>query len=507
MSALDASATPVLDAHGLTKQYGDATVLRDVDLRIQPGEVRALLGENGAGKSTLIKILAGVVKADGGSFAVNGQLVIASDARSSQAAGIATLHQELQIVPGLSVAENVLLGHRTHSRLGKVTWRSMEQRAAELLGRVGQSVDPKQEASSLSPVQQTMVAIARALSRDARLVILDEPTASLTDTEAEQLFEAVKRLRTDGVGVLYVSHRLAEVKALCDTFTVLRNGEKVSEGMMEAVSISELIASMAGRPFDALFPTRATHIGEALLEARSLTGRRIRDVNLVLHEREILGIAGLAGSGRSELLRMLAGIQPHRSGAITLHRDPVPRSVSARLSSGIAMVPQERKAEGVLPDTIERNINASVLSLFASIGIVRQRSAADHALRRADELHVRRRSMSQDTLTLSGGNQQKVVLARMLATDPKVMLLDEPTRGVDVGTKSEIYSLIRAKTNDGSAAIVVSSELPELLGWCDRIAVVHEGRLVGVADAAATHERELLAWCYGHTTVSDRATA
>jgi ABC-type sugar transport system ATPase subunit len=494
------AAPPVLRARGLTKRYGDATVLDHVDLDVGAGEVRALLGENGAGKSTLIKILAGVVRPDAGAVEIDGRPVVLHDARSSQAAGIATLHQELQIVPGLSVAENVLLGHRGHQRLGVVRWRSLEARAAELLGLLDQDLDPRREASSLSPVEQTMVAIARALSHDARLVVLDEPTASLTDTETAHLFVAVHRLRDRGVGVLYVSHRLAEVKALCDTCTVLRNGRLVAEERVADVGVDELITAMAGRPFEALFPGRGVP-GAVAASVEGVGGRRCRRVDLEVRSGEILGVAGLAGSGRSELLRIMAGRQRPRHGRVVVGGEvlaPGGGGVAGAVRAGVAMVPQERKAEGIVPDSIERNVNLSRLGRLARMGVLSPRRSAEHARRRADEIDVRRQSLEQDVTTLSGGNQQKVVLARVLSTGPALLLLDEPTRGVDVGTKSEIYHLIRARTDSGAAVVVVSSELPELLGWCDRIAVMHEGRLVTVVDAATTDERTLLSWCYGH---------
>jgi ABC-type sugar transport system ATPase subunit len=480
----------VLEARGLTKRYGESTVLDSVDLLIGAGEVRALLGENGAGKSTLIKILAGVVKPDAGTVSIDGHAVTITDARSSQEAGIATLHQELQVVPGLSVAENVLLGHREYQRAGVVQWSTLNDRATALLASVGQHINPRRDAAQLSPVEQTMVAIARALSRAARLVILDEPTASLTDTESEQLFTAVRRLSDQGVAVLYVSHRLAEVGALCDTYSVLRNGEKVAEGAMADTRFDALITAMAGRPFSAIFPPRSRVVGRGdsttMARLRGVRGRRCRDVDLGVSAGEIVGIAGLAGAGRSELLRIVAGLQRSRGGTVEI------------TGGAVAMVPQERKAEGVIPDSIERNINLSMFGRLARRGLVSSRRNLRHAHERADEIGVVRRSIDQDILTLSGGNQQKVVLARVLATGPSLLLLDEPTRGVDVGTKSDIYHLIRARTNEGVSALVVSSELSELIGWCDRIAVMHEGRLMTVVDASATDERELLAWCYGH---------
>ena len=502
---------PVVAVAGLTKRYGGVTVLDAVDLAVRQGEVRALLGENGAGKSTLIKILSGVVRADGGTVTLDDLTVDIHSAHAAQELGVATLHQELAIVPGLSVAENIFLGQQRAQTLGVVRWRHLRRDAEELLSSLGQRLNVRQDASKLSPVGKTMTAIARALSREAKVLILDEPTAALTDQETAQLFAAMKRLQVRGVAIIYVSHRLEEVVQVCDTYTVLRNGQKVAEGEIANVSIPEIITAMAGRPVDTIFPARVGTRGGVLLRATDLAGRRCREVSLELHEGEVIGIAGLAGSGRSEVVRLLAGAQHRRGGRLEVPglvsaASPALASVGRRHSIGraqrlgIALVPQERRNDGLVPDTIERNINLSTLGRHALAGVVMHGGRSrNHAEARHRELSVRSRGIGQQVFRLSGGNQQKVVLAKFWALSPRVLLLDEPTRGVDVGTKSEIYHLVRQRAAEGTGVVVVSSELPELLGLCDRIVVMHEGRVVGTFDAATTNEDELLHACYGRS--------
>lgn len=500
---------PVVAVTGLTKRYGGVTVLDRVDLEVQPGEVRALLGENGAGKSTLIKILSGVVRADEGSVHLGDSAVEIHNPHDAQALGIATLHQELAIVPGLSVAENIFLGQSTAQTAGVIRWRKLRADANALLETLGQHLNVKMDAARLSPVGKTMTAIARALSLDAKVLILDEPTAALTDHETAQLFSVMRRLKERGVAIIYVSHRLEEVVQVCDTFTVLRNGQKVGEGRIAETDIPSLITTMAGRPVETLFPPRGSVHGAVLLRAVGLCGKRCRDISFELHEGEVIGIAGLAGSGRSEVVRILAGAQQRRGGSLEItgagaSSGGAPTPIGRRYSIGraqrigISLVPQERRTDGLVPDSIERNINITTLGRHTLGRIVMHHGRArEHAERRHGELAVRSRGISQPVLRLSGGNQQKVVLAKFWALSPRVLLLDEPTRGVDVGTKSEIYHLVRQRAAEGTGVVVVSSELPELIGLCDRILVMHEGRMVGAFDASTTNEDELLHACYG----------
>ncbi len=488
-----------LRARGLTKSYGGVTVLDRVDLALRRGEVRALLGENGAGKSTLIKILSGVVTPDAAEIEIDGEPVAIGSPRDALVAGVATLHQELSIVPGLSVAENVLLGQPMPTVLGKVRWRTLEARARRLFEDLGADVDVTADVASLSPVGRTLTALARALSHDSRILILDEPTAALTDSEVTLLFDAIRRMRDAGVAVLYVSHRLEEVMDICDTFTVLRNGVLVAEGDVADATVDGLVTSMAGRPIEAIFPPRISSPGDVVLEVRGLTGPRIRDVDLEVRRGEVVGIAGLAGSGRSEILRVLAGAQPRHGGEVLLDgRRLDSTSVRGAHRRGVALVPQERRSDGLVPASIERNANITTVRRHAhGATVMSRRRSRRHATGLADRLDLRYRDLGQEILTLSGGNQQKVVLAKFLALHPELLLLDEPTRGVDVATKSQIYHLIEDRAAAGGSVLMVSSELPELLGLAHRIVVMHEGRVVETFDAATTDEHDLLLACYG----------
>lgn len=490
---------PALVATGLRKRYGDVVVLDDVGLVVEAGEVHALLGENGAGKSTLIRIVAGVVTPDRGEVRVAGMPVRHGSPTAAMDAGVSTLFQELAPVPGLSVAENVFLGPLTPSRLGVVDRRRLHAAARALFADIGRAIDVTQPAERLSPVDQTMTAIARALARESRLLVLDEPTAALTDAETSELFRVIERLRQRGVGVLYVSHRLDEVARIAGRYTVLRNGRRVAEGPMAGTTVEVIIAAMAGRPVDALFPAHARASGDPLLRAEGITGRVVRGVSFEARAGEVLGIAGLAGSGRSELLRIMGGASRSHSGSLTLDGRPFnPVGPGQAHREGVALVPQERRSQALLPDSAERNLEATTLARHVRVpGVMSRRRERAFARSLWDRFDIRGRGIDQQVLTLSGGNQQKVVLAGFLALRPRVLLLDEPTRGVDVATRSEIYRLIRAQADEERAVIMVSSELPELLGLADRILVLHEGRVAARFDRGTADEEALLHACYG----------
>jgi ribose transport system ATP-binding protein len=494
-----AGSAPVLEVRGLSKSYGDSRVLDAVGLEIGAGEVHALLGENGAGKSTLIKIVSGVVSPDEGSVAVDGATLQLGSPHAAMAIGVATLFQELSTVGGLTVAENVLLGRPTPSRFGIVRWGELNDRARSLFAALGQDVDVTQDADTLSPVGKTMTALARALSQESRLLVLDEPTAALSDAETTRLFAAIDRLKRRGIAILYVSHRLEEVFDIADRFTVLRNGRKVVEGQLHETSVEGVIAAMAGRPIEAVFPDWDPDPGEARLQAISIAGRRVQGASFELRAGEVLGVAGLAGSGRSELLRLLSGASVLRSGSLTLDGARyAPSSVGHAQSHGVVLVPPERRSQALVPDSVERNLNLSTIDRHAHARfVVEPRRERAHARQLWEDLDVRARSLEQEVLTLSGGNQQKVVLARFLALGPRVLLLDEPTRGVDMTTKTQIYGLIRELAAKGTAVLVVSSELIELIGLCERILVMHQGRIAGQFAHDAVTEEALLRVCYG----------
>jgi ribose transport system ATP-binding protein/rhamnose transport system ATP-binding protein len=504
-AALDPTAVevhPALEAVGISKHFDGVFALNGAGLSVRPGEIHALLGENGAGKSTLVKVLTGVHRPDSGRILRGGEEVEFANVREANHAGIVALYQELSIIPSISVAENILLGERTPSRRGIVQWGTLRRRAQEQLDRLHQKIPLRQLAGELSPVQQTMVSFARALANDAQVLILDEPSASLTDTEIKELFAVLRSLRSQGVAIVYVSHRLEEVFELCDRLTIMRNGQTMLTKDVADSTIDEVISTMVGRSPGELFPARGTATETVSLTVEGLNGRRVRDVSFTAHRGEVLGIGGLAGSGRSELLRILAGAQKHTSGTIRVGDTTLPHSpgVKTALDAGIALVPEERRTQGViLSASIQDNIALANIPAVSSLGWVAGARIADITKRGMADLQVKARSPRQAVGELSGGNQQKVVLAKMLARNPDVLLMDEPTRGIDVGTKAEIYRLIRVLAANGTTVIAVSSELPELIGMTDRILIMHEGRISGEARSETADEELLLAYCYGKT--------
>jgi ABC-type sugar transport system ATPase subunit len=496
----DAETRPVLVAVGVTKSYGETIVLDDFDVEVAPGEVHALLGENGAGKSTLIKIIAGVVTPDRGEVRIAGTELRFGSPQASLENGVSTLFQELATVGGLSVAENVFLGRPTPSRLGVVDWKTLDRDARGLFESLGQSIDVTIDADRLSPVQQTMTALARALSNEAPLLILDEPTAALTDAETSELFAAIRRLQEHGVAVLYVSHRLEEVFDIADTYTVLRNGKRVARGKVADTTVDSIISVMAGRPIDAVFPAWKPDPGDVVLGIDRLTGRQVTDATFDVRAGEVVGIAGLAGSGRSELLRLIGGAGRRHGGHVRLDgHDFGPRNIGAAQRKGVVLVPQERRSQALIPDSVERNLTMTTIDENATSGVMSTKQERSHAQRLWDTFDIRGHGLDQLVLTLSGGNQQKVVLADFLALEPRVLLLDEPTRGVDVATKSQIYGLIREQATAGNAVLVVSSELVELIGLCDRIVVLHQGHISAHFGRGEADEERLLHACYGRT--------
>ena len=491
-------APPLLALHGLTKSYGPVRVVDDVSFDVAAGSIHALLGENGAGKSTVIKMLAGVVPVDGGHLEVDGVRQRPASVRAAQALGIVALPQELSLVPSLDAADNIYLGHRQPGVLGVVDRRRLERDAAAELARLGQSVPMRTPVGELSAVHQTMVALARALVRRGRVLILDEPTAALTDAETAQLFTVLRGLRDRGTAVLYVSHRLEEVFRLADTVTVLRNGAHVWTKPVGRTGTDDVVRAMIGRSTDEVFAAREASPGAQVLAVEDLHGRRLRGVSLAVRAGEVLGVAGLAGSGRSELLRIVGGAQRRTGGRVLLDGAPVtPRSVGRAMAAGIALVPEERRRQGlVLSESIQGNIALANLRAVSRLGIASRARERGMAGAQMTALRIRAASVRQPVRELSGGNQQKVVLAKYLQRRPRVLLLDEPTRGIDVGTKAEIYALIRRLADDGVTVVMVSSEITELLGVADEIAVLREGRLTATVRAADSDEESILHHCY-----------
>ncbi|WP_313822134.1 sugar ABC transporter ATP-binding protein [Citricoccus sp.] len=491
-----------LRASGISKHFDGVAALTEARLAVRPGEIHALLGENGAGKSTLIKVLTGVHQPDAGTIESDGTAVHFSGVRDANHAGVVALYQELSIIPTISVAENILLGDQTPSSAGIFRWSEVRREAQRHLDRLNQRIPVRRLAGRLSPVQQTMVAVARALAADARVLILDEPTASLTDTEIRDLFSVLRTLRAEGVGIVYVSHRLEEVFELCDRVTIMRNGSTITTRDVADISIDEVISTMGGGAPGDMYPGRGTATDRPVVTVDSLTGNRVQEVSFTAHAGEVLGVGGLAGSGRSELLRLLAGDQKYVSGTVTVAGRALSASggVGAVLDAGMVLVPEERRSQGVsLGASIQDNIAMANLDQVSSAGWMSARRVTALARKGMEELRIKAQSPRQAVGLLSGGNQQKVVLAKMLARDPHVLLLDEPTRGIDVGTKAEIYRLIRQLAAQGTTVIAVSSELPELIGLSDRILIMHEGRISGEMPAEGADEEVLLSYCYGRS--------
>ncbi len=488
----------VLTTEGLSKDYGPVRVVSDISLEFHAGSIHALLGENGAGKSTLIGMLAGAKHPSEGTILLDGQRVRFRSVKEAQAAGIVALPQELVLVGSLGAAENIFLGMRRPGLRGTVDRRLLNRDARSQLARLGVELDVTAPVRELSAVQQTMVALARALAREARVLVLDEPTAALTDTETEQLFTVLRQLRANGTAIIYVSHRLEEVFNLADRATILRNGLHIWTKPIEQTDTDDVFAAMVGRAAEQAFPDRSASKGEPVLRIDQLTGHTLANVSLEAHAGHVLGIAGLAGSGRSELLRLIAGAERPKSGTVRLReRDVTRHSVARRMEAGIGFVPEERRSQGlVMNGTVASNIALGSLRKLSRLGIMDTRAERATARHLVSDLRVRATSVQQPVVELSGGNQQKVVLAKYLARRPDVLLLDEPTRGIDVGTKAEIYQLVRRLAAEGVAVVMVSSEIPELLGVADHIAVLHEGSLTGIVPAEASDEEAILHLCY-----------
>ncbi len=484
----------LLEMRGVCKSFPGVKALTDVGITLDRGEVLGIVGENGAGKSTLMKILAGVFGADDGSLWLEGERFTPSTPRESLDAGIIVIHQELSLVPDRSVAENIFLGHLPRGLLGMVRRRALDREAARLLARVGLSVPPRTVVRDLGIAQQQLVEIARALSRAARVIVMDEPTATLTAAEKASLFATIAGLRGSGVGLVFISHHLDEVFALADRVTVLRDGAVVETRPTAAWTETAMIQAMVNRPLDAMFPPRQVAPGEVLLEVDHLgSGERFQDVSFSVRAGEVVGLGGLIGAGRTELLKTIYGALPASAGTVRIAgHAPRIRSPRQAIAAGIALVPEDRKAEGlVLPFAVRSNVALSRLSALAWLRAVLMPSRIDRLANDAvRDLRIRTPGIRQRVQSLSGGNQQKVVLARAMSTGPRVFLLDEPTRGIDVGAKVEVYRLINALAAQGGAVLVVSSDMIELLGLCDRILVMRAGRLAGaVARADFSQER------------------
>ena len=486
---------------GVRKRFGATQALRDVSLEGADGEVHALIGENGAGKSTLMKILSGACKPDAGSIELDGQPFTPKNPHHARQCGIAMIYQELNLAPHLSVAENILLGCEP-SRFGWLNRRRRRDVARRALAELGHdALDLNQPVSALSVALQQIVEIARAFVGQPKILIMDEPTSSLAQDDAERLFAVIERLRQRGVSMVYISHFLEECKRVCSRYTVLRDGQTVGAGGMQGAEVSEIIRLMVGREVTEIY-TRVPHaVGKPILQLLNLQGRtKPRGVDLTLREGEILGIAGLIGAGRTETLRALFGLDRIEEGKVVLYSTPHNRAnPNARLKLGVGLLSENRKEEGLMLNrSVADNLTATRYAPFTRFGFIRgarQRRCVSDWMSR---LSIRARAPGQDVTELSGGNQQKVAFGRLLHHEAKILLLDEPTRGIDVGSKAQIYKLIGQLAAEGKAVIFVSSYLPELLGICDRIAVMCRGKVTAAKATAEWTEESIMAAAVGH---------
>ncbi|MES2920120.1 MAG: sugar ABC transporter ATP-binding protein [Verrucomicrobiota bacterium] len=477
----------LLEATGIAKSFPGVRALDGVNIAVRRGRLNALLGENGAGKSTLMNILAGVFPPDSGTVELEGKPVSFKNTREAQAAGISIIFQELNLVPELSIAENIFIGREPMTRFGLVDFKRMNRDAAALLHELELEADPRTPVCQLRVGAQQVVEIAKAISFNSRVIIMDEPTSAITEHEIEMLFRQIRRLKQNGVGLIYITHKLDELPQIADDITVFRDGKFVATKEFHEVTRDEMIRLMVGRPLSDLFPKTPGKPGAEVLRVRNVSLQHperahdfvVRDVSFEVRSGEVLGIFGLMGAGRTELLQTIFGLYPHTStGEIEIEGKPANiRSPRDAIAAGLALAPEDRKGEGVvLGMSVAHNTTLSCLSKIERMGFLQQRVERELVGGYVSRLRVKTPSIDQAVMNLSGGNQQKVVLAKWLATEPKVLLLDEPTRGIDINAKKEIYALIDELAQAGLAVVMVSSELPEILGIADRIIVLCEGR-------------------------------
>ncbi|WP_202324581.1 sugar ABC transporter ATP-binding protein [Mesorhizobium sp. 113-3-9] len=480
------ASTPRLMLSGISKSFPGARALHNVSLSLYPGQVTALIGENGAGKSTLVKIMTGIYQPDAGTISIDGQAVTLPSAHAAFGHGVTAIHQETVLFDDLTVAENIFLGHAPRSRFGTIDWRTMRKDAREVLDTMHAGhIDADARLKDLGIANKHLVAVARAMSIDARIVIMDEPTAALSMKEIEELFLLIEFLKSEGKAILFISHKFDEIYRIADRYTVFRDGEMVGEGLIKDAGQSQIVRMMVGRSVDHIFPQRKAEIGAPVLTVSGLSHpTEFNDIGFELHKGEILGFYGLVGAGRSEVMQAISGITRTSGGTITLDGKTIaPKSAADSIEAGIVYVPEERGKQGVvigLP--IFQNVSLPSLKRTSKSGLLRLAEEFSLARSYTERLDLRASSLSQDVGTLSGGNQQKIVIAKWLATSPKVIILDEPTKGIDIGSKAAVHGFMAELVSQGLSVIMVSSELPEILGMSDRVVVMREGLVAAVYD-------------------------
>lgn len=479
-SSPDSAVRPVLALDGITKTFPGVKALSDVSLRLYPGQVTALVGENGAGKSTVVKVLTGIYQPDGGTIKVDGKVRPFATAQDAASAGITAIHQETVLFDELSVAENIFLGHAPHGRFGLIDWAEMDRKSQEILQSIGAEIDPSHKLRDLGIANKHLVAIARALSIDARVVVMDEPTAALSHKEIQELYELVETLKAQGKAILFISHKFDEIFRIADRYTVFRDGQHVGEGLIGDVTEAELVKLMVGRDVSQIFPARDSQIGAPFLNVKGYNHpTEFADIDFTLHQGEILGFYGLVGAGRSEFMQSLFGITVPSGGTVEIDGTPVAiHSPADAVANGIVYVPEDRGKQGAITALpIFQNVTLPSLGQTSRKGFLKL--AQEFALAReyTDRLELRAASLDAHVGNLSGGNQQKVVIAKWLATKPKIIILDEPTKGIDIGSKAAVHAFMAELAREGLAVIMVSSEIPEVLGMSDRVIVMREGRI------------------------------
>ena len=499
------SAPPVLVLDHATKRFGAVRALEDGSITLYPGEAHALLGENGAGKSTLVKILAGVYGADSGELLIGGEPVTFNGPAASRAAGVSIIYQEPTLFPDLSVAENIFMGRQPLGVGRRIDRAAMNRAATEIFARLGVQLDPARVARGLSVADQQIVEIAKALSFNAQVLVMDEPTAALTTVEVGRLFEVIRTLRAQGAAVLFITHRIEEAFASCQRVTIMRDGSFVRTAPIEEVTVEDIIRSMVGRDLDALFPKTPAAPGEVVLDVEHLCRDGVfYDISFQVRRGEIVALAGLVGAGRTEVARAVFGIDRRTSGTVRVRGEALPNGKPlAAMNAGVALVPEDRRQQGLVMEmSIDQNVALASLGRLRRFGLIRRSRERELATTWATRLQLRFSRMGNTVSTLSGGNQQKVVLGKWLARNPSLLIIDEPTRGIDVGTKAEVHRLLDSLVVDGLAVLMISSELLEVLGMADRVIVLREGRIAADLTRAEADEDSIMRAATGQSPVA-----
>ncbi|QUH25841.1 ATP-binding cassette domain-containing protein [Serpentinicella alkaliphila] len=500
----DAVSEQIVKMRGISKDFSGVKALKEVDFNIYQGKIMALLGENGAGKSTLMKILTGVYEKTSGEVYFNGEKVHIKNTKEAQRMGITIIHQELNLLPNLSIGENIFLGREPVNSLGLIEWNRLFGDAKTIMDRLGIVEKPETLVGELSIGKQQMVEIAKALSLNAQVIVMDEPTGALTDKETESLFKVIKELRAEGRSIVYISHRLKEIFEICDDVTIMRDGQFIAEYPVKEMNEDMMIELMVGRKLNEQYPYITSEVGDIQLQVKNLNNPYIHNISFNLRGGEIVGLAGLMGSGRTELARTIYGVLDIESGEVEVQGKKVQiKNPGQAIKHGVAYVSEDRKKNGVvLGLNIKENISLSILQKLSGIfGSILRNKEEEVAIKSIEAMSIKASGINQLVKNLSGGNQQKVSLSKSLMTSPKVLILDEPTRGVDVGAKREIYDIINKFKQSGIGILMISSEIPEILGMSDRVLVMHEGRITGCLEREKANQESIMRLAVGNTEV------